>query len=77
MALIHNNFVIIEIIEIMRKNNIEPKKLQFVYPNESSESNMILIEGKKNGKPGLKILNPLFVHEKNGNYRKEIKKLFD
>ena len=60
----------------MKKYNIEPKRLQFIYPNENKESNMILIEGKKNGNKGLKILKPLFVHEDNGDYRKEILNIF-
>ena len=77
IALVHRPERLIEIIEKMKSNNIEPKRLQFVYPNENSEANMILIEGKKNGRAGLKILKPLYVHEKNGDYRKEIKKLFE
>lgn len=77
ISLVHRPERLIEIIDIMKKNNIEPKKLQLVYPRENSECNMILIEGKKNGKPGLKILNPLYVHDKQGNYREEIKKCFE
>ena len=77
IALVHRPDRLIEIIETMKKYNIEPKRLQFVYPKLDKESNMILIEGKKNGNPGLKILNPIFVHEDNGDYRKEIKKLFE
>ena len=46
----------------MRKNNIEPKKIQFVYPGKNKEANILLIEGIKNGKPGLKILQPLYSH---------------
>lgn len=37
---------------------------------------MILIEGSKNGKEGLKILPPLIVHDNKGNYTKEIRKMF-
>ena len=77
IALVHRPDRLIEIIETMKKYNIEPKRLQFVYPKENKESNMILIEGKKNGNPGLKVLSPLFIHEANGDYRKEIKKLFE
>jgi len=76
VAIVHRPERLVEIIETMKKYNIEPKRLQFIYPNESKESNMILIEGKKNGNKGLKILKPLFVHEDNGNYRKEILDMF-
>ena len=37
---------------------------------------MVLIEGIKNGNVGLKILPPLIVHEENGEYKSEIKKIF-
>ena len=65
-----------EIIELFRKNNIEPKKVQLIYPKPGCESNMVLIEGRKNGKCGLKVLEPVFVHEENGEYRENIKKMF-
>lgn len=76
VAIVHRPERLVEIIETMRKYNIEPKRLQFIYPNENKESNMILIEGKKNGNKGLKVLKPLFIHENNGNYRKEILDMF-
>ena len=76
IALVHRPERLIEILEVMKKYNIEPKRLQFIYPNEEKEANMILIEGKKNGNPGLKVLKPLFVHENDGSYRKEILKMF-
>ena len=60
----------------MRQNNIEPKRIRFIYPKAGKESNLVLIDGRKNGKPGLKILDPLIVHEQNGNYSKEVLKMF-
>lgn len=77
IAIVHRPERLIEIIEEMKKNNIEPKKLQFVYPKENCECNTILIEGKKNGKSGLKIFKPLYIHDENGDYRKEIKNMFE
>ena len=61
----------------MKKNNIEPKKIQFVYSNKSKPSNILLIEGTKNGKPGLKIEEPLFVHDDNNNYSVDVLKYFE
>ena len=60
----------------MKKNNIEPKRIRFVYPKINKDSNLVLIDGKKNGKPGLKLLSPLIVHEENGNYSSEVLKMF-
>lgn len=62
---------LIEIIELMRKNNIEPKRIKFIYPKLGKESNIMLIEGIKNGKPGLKVLDPLYVYQ-NNKYSKDL-----
>lgn len=75
-AMVHRTDRLIEIIEEMRNNNIEPKKIQLIYPKEHTNSNMVLIEGKKNGNPGLIIKEPLIIHDENGEYLEEIKALF-
>lgn len=75
-ALVHRTDRLIEIIEEFRKNNIEPKKIRLIYPKQNEESNMVLIEGRKNGNTGLKILPPLIVHKENGDYSDEVKKMF-
>ena len=38
---------------IMRNNNIEPKRLALVVPKQGRKPELFLIEGIKNGKPGL------------------------
>lgn len=76
LSLIHRADRLIDIIILMRQNNIEPKRIRFIYPKAGKESNLVLIDGRKNGKPGLKILDPLIVHEQNGNYSKEVLKMF-
>lgn len=75
-AMVHRPERFVEIIEKMKKNNIEPKRVRFVYPKMGSESNILLIEGVKNGKTGLKVLAPLYVHDSDGNYLEEIIRMF-
>ena len=77
IAIVHRQERLIDIIIEMKKNNIEPKKIQLVYPGINKEANILLIEGIKNGKPGLKILKPLYSHLENGEYTDEIKKFFE
>lgn len=76
LNLVHRTDRFIEIIDLMRKNNIEPKRVRFIYPKEDSESNLVLIDGRKNGKVGLKILKPLVVHNTDGSYTDEVLKMF-
>lgn len=75
-ALVHRPERLIEIINLMQKYNIEPKKLRMVYPKEGKDANIILIEGVKNGKSGLKIEKPLVVYDQNNNYVDEVKLMF-
>lgn len=76
IAIVHRTDRLIDIIETMRKYNIEPKKIRFIYPKVNTESNIVLVEGTKNGKPGLKILNPLISHNENDEYTDELKEYF-
>ena len=77
IGIVHRPERLIDIIMEMKKNNIEPKKIQLVYPHPDEEANILLIEGRKNGKPGLKILPPLYSHKADGDYTDEIKKFFE
>lgn len=76
IAIVNRPERLIDIIIEMKNNNIEPKKMQLVYPSKEKEANILLIEGRKNGKSGLKILPPLYSHKENGDYTEEIKKYF-
>ena len=77
IAIVHRPERFVEVVEEMKKNNIEPKRVQFVYPKKNLEANIMLIEGSKNGKPGLKILPPIYSHQDNGEYTEEVKKYFE
>ena len=76
MALVHRPERLMEILFLMRKYNIEPKKMRFVYPKEDRDANMVLIEGSKNGKIGLRMLAPLIIYNNNGDYTEEVRKMF-
>lgn len=76
--LVHRVDRMIDVLEEFRKNSIEPKRIQFIYPKKSSnDAYLLLIEGIKTKKVGgLKILKPLYIHKENGEYREEILKIF-
>ncbi len=76
LGLVHRPERLIDILTTMREYNIEPKKIRLVYPGKNKEANILLIEGKKNGKKGLKILPPLYSHNPDGSYTEEIQKYF-
>ncbi len=62
-----------EVFESMRKNNIEPKRLQFVQQRKSKAPKLFLVEGKRGGKKGGLIVMPtLFIEDENGSYSQEM-----
>lgn len=76
LLMVHRVERLSEIIELSKKYNLEIKKIQFIYPKIDHEANMLLFEAVKNGKPGIKIMPPVIVHDENGEYKEEIKKIF-
>lgn len=76
LNIVHRPERLIEIITIMKNNNIEPKRIQLIYPKENECANILLIEGVKSGKPGLKVEPPIIAHNSDGSYTEEVLKLF-
>ncbi len=76
LCMVHRTERVIEIINLLTKHNFSIKRLRFVYPKQGEESNMVLIDASNNGKPGLKLLEPLYVHTEQG-YTDEVKRIFN
>ena len=74
-AFVHRPGRLMDIMWLMRKYRLEPKRLQFVYPMAGKEANTILIEGIKDGSPDLKTSPPFIVYDKNNEYTKEAREL--
>lgn len=64
LYLIHRVERFVEVIDLYKKYNIEPKRVRFIHNDKDSEAKLFLIEGTKNGKVGLKIDKPLIMFEK-------------
>ena len=55
LAMVHRPDRFLDILETMKNHNLAPKRIQFVYPKQGREANMLLIEAIKDGSPdGLK-----------------------
>ena len=70
--LVHRPFRLVEIMTLMCKYKIEPKRMKLVYPMLDKEPNMVLIEGQLGAKSRLTVEKPLIVYERPGVYTKEI-----
>ena len=60
LALIYPANRLTEILERMRIQELEPKRLQIIFPDSASHAKLAMIEGRLQGKSGLKILPPIF-----------------
>lgn len=76
VALVHRPERLSEIIALMLKYRLEPKRIQFIHPKKTKEANILLIEAIKDGAPSLKVLPPLFVYEESNEYTEMFKEIY-
>jgi len=76
VSMVHRPSRLVDIIDLMRRNRIEPKRVRFVHPRKEAEANMILIEGTREGRPEVRLLPPLIVYEEDGEYTPELLAVF-
>ncbi len=58
-CIVHRADRLVDIFYQMKKEGIEPKRIQFVSGNQKKEPYLVLVEGVKGGRSGLKVLSPL------------------
>jgi len=75
-ALVHRPERLSEIFVAMTEAGIEPKRLRMVSYNAEKPPSLVLIEGKRGGKKGLKIEAPLVLTDGNGNESLEVQKIY-
>jgi tRNA1(Val) A37 N6-methylase TrmN6 len=75
-ALVHRPDRMLDILDLMRKYNISPKRLQFCHSKVGKPAKTILIEGIKYGRDGISILPPFYTHAEDGSYSPEVLEMF-
>lgn len=76
-CMVHKPFRLAEIIRLLSKYKLEPKRICMVQPYVDKEPNMVLIEAAKGGKPMVKIDPALIVYNKDGSYTEELLKRYN
>ena len=74
-AMVHRTERIMEIVAVMRKYHIEPKRIVFIHEKINKESTLVFIEGQKCGSVGLKIDAPFIMYNEDGSMTLEYNKL--
>lgn len=75
-SMVHKPFRLPEIMELMKKYRLEPKRLQLVEPKAGKEANIVLIEAVKGGGSFLKVLPTLIVYNEDGSYTDEVLRIY-
>ena len=76
MFIVHRPERLADIFGLMRKYNIEPKRVKMVQPNVNKAPNIVLVEGQRDGGAFLKWEKPLYVYDEEGNFSREIDEIY-
>ncbi|MGV3026842.1 tRNA1(Val) (adenine(37)-N6)-methyltransferase [Clostridium thermobutyricum] len=74
--MVHRPERLADIITLMRKYKIEPKRIQMVHPKLGKAPNIVLVEGQRDGGAFLKWDEPLYVYNEDGSISDEINKIY-
>ena len=75
LCMVHRTTRLIEILDKLKKYNLEPKKIKFIHENIEKESFLVYIEAQKCGNVGLIVEKPLVQYDLSGNYTLEYERL--
>ena len=75
-VMVHRPERLSEAMCAMSACGLEPKRLRMVQYSASSAPNLVLIEARRGGKPGLDILPPLVMTDGSGADTEEIKRIY-
>lgn len=65
-----------ELVALMKRRKLEPKRLRLVHPYQDRPASLVLIEAVKNGGTGIEILPPLVIHRSGGGYSDEMTQIY-
>ncbi|EUJ28835.1 hypothetical protein MFLO_11844 [Listeria floridensis FSL S10-1187] len=74
-SFVHRPARLLELTGLMKRHRLEPKRVQLVHPLPGRDANMVLVEGIKDAKPGVRYLPPIVVHEENGEYTELVREI--
>ena len=69
--IVHRPERLVDLLFLMRKYKLEPKKIKFVYSNINKSPKLVLIQGIKNAKPFLIVEENLYIYDEKGEYTKQ------
>jgi tRNA1Val (adenine37-N6)-methyltransferase len=74
--LVHRPFRLVELFETLTRYQLEPKRMQLVYPYADREPNMVLLDCTRGGNRRLTVEKPIIVYRSPGEYTDEIRDIY-
>lgn len=66
-----------DLVTEMRAAKLEPKRMRLVHSRDGDDASLVLVEGRRNGRPGLTVEPPLVIYVGPGReYSPEVQNLF-
>ena len=75
-ALVHKPERLTDVLCALRDHAMEPKRLRFVCQTGSAAPSLVLIEGRRGGKPGLSVEPPLILQNPDGSPSQEVDAIY-
>ena len=76
VCFVHKPERLSELFCCMTAHGIEPKRLRMVCHTAGSAPNLVLVEGRRGGRPGLSIEAPLILRDSDGGETEEVKRIY-
>ena len=74
--LVHKPARLADILCLMRKYEIEPKRIRFIHKKADAEPSLVLVDGAYKGGCELRIMPPLYIYNENGEETEELKRIY-
>jgi tRNA1Val (adenine37-N6)-methyltransferase len=76
LAVVHRPERLPDLIVELRRNRIEPKRMQLVHTSLDKPAKMVLLEAVKDGGKQLTVLPPLVIHGDDGRYTQQVMDIY-
>lgn len=76
LYMVYHPFRMVELIRLLHRSGLEPKRLRFVHSRQNEEAKMVLVESVKGAGPWLKVDSPLCIYGDDNQYTEEMKGIY-
>ncbi len=75
-CMVHKPERLTDLLCALRNHGMEPKRLRFVCKDGTSAPSLLLLEGRRGGKPGLSVEAPLILQNPDGSPSREVETIY-